>query len=221
MFFSQILSFKSNNCFVLLFSFVSIEIGIIDFLYPWQIAERRKLVSSIKSSITDLDEEEDSREQRDNSLPNVDLASSSFDMIDEGKNGSISSSSHVNSTMNSEILPSDEAGKEPERHLPSEKANHNLGSTKQLKTTDSKAFKSDVLPSYLLSSIDTAQRATEENENLTKAGLYDVDGADDPAIEGEKPPPLAGANAMNVILVAAECAPWIKTGNIPLPDNRR
>jgi starch synthase len=28
----------------------------------------------------------------------------------------------------------------------------------------------------------------------------------------EKPPPLAGPNVMNVILVAAECAPWSKTG---------
>jgi len=28
----------------------------------------------------------------------------------------------------------------------------------------------------------------------------------------EKPPPLAGPNVMNVICVAAECAPWSKTG---------
>ncbi|XVF60544.1 hypothetical protein PTKIN_Ptkin08bG0056300 [Pterospermum kingtungense] len=179
-----------------------------------QIAERRKLVSSIKSSITDLDEEEDFHEQRDNSLPSVDLASSSFDIIDEDKNGSILSSSHVSSTMNSEVLPSDEVGEEPERHLPSEKAYPNLGSTKQLKTADSKAIKSDVLPSYISSSSGTAQPAAEEDENLTKAGLEEADEADAPAIEGEKPPPLAGANVMNVILVAAECAPWIKTGGL-------
>lgn len=30
--------------------------------------------------------------------------------------------------------------------------------------------------------------------------------------EAEKPPPLAGPNVMNVIVVAAECAPWSKTG---------
>lgn len=31
--------------------------------------------------------------------------------------------------------------------------------------------------------------------------------------ETEIPQPLAGTNVMNVILVAAECAPWSKTGN--------
>lgn len=30
--------------------------------------------------------------------------------------------------------------------------------------------------------------------------------------EDVKPPPLAGVNVMNIILVAAECAPWSKTG---------
>lgn len=28
----------------------------------------------------------------------------------------------------------------------------------------------------------------------------------------EKPPPLAGPNVMNVVMVGAECAPWSKTG---------
>jgi len=33
--------------------------------------------------------------------------------------------------------------------------------------------------------------------------------------EGEaKPPPLAGTNVMNIIVVAAECAPWSKTGGL-------
>nr|XP_024360271.1 granule-bound starch synthase 2, chloroplastic/amyloplastic-like isoform X2 [Physcomitrium patens]PNR30461.1 hypothetical protein PHYPA_026777 [Physcomitrium patens] len=32
--------------------------------------------------------------------------------------------------------------------------------------------------------------------------------------EAEKPPPLAGPNVMNVIVVAAECAPWSKTGGL-------
>lgn len=32
--------------------------------------------------------------------------------------------------------------------------------------------------------------------------------------EDVKPPPLAGVNVMNIILVAAECAPWSKTGGL-------
>ncbi|XVE68152.1 hypothetical protein DITRI_Ditri09bG0046100 [Diplodiscus trichospermus] len=181
-----------------------------------RIAERRKLVSSIKSSITDLDEDEDFHEQRDNSVPSVDLASSRYDRMDEDKNGSILSSNQVNSTMKeiAEILPSDEVGEEPELDLSSEKASPDIGSTKQLKTTDSKAFKPDVLPSYLSSSSDSDQLTAEENENSTKAGLEEVGEVDDSAIEGENIPPLAGANVMNVILVAAECAPFSKTGGL-------
>lgn len=30
--------------------------------------------------------------------------------------------------------------------------------------------------------------------------------------EEEKPPPLAGPNVMNIVMVGAECAPWSKTG---------
>ncbi|XP_022739289.1 granule-bound starch synthase 2, chloroplastic/amyloplastic-like isoform X2 [Durio zibethinus] len=151
-----------------------------------QIAERRKLVSSIRGSITDQNEDEDFHERRDNYLPILELASRSSDRMDEGKNGSILSSSHVNSTMKdiTEILPSDVIREEPELHLPSEEASSNVGSTKQFKTTDSKALKSDVLPSYLSSSLETAQLTAEENENLTKAGLEEAGEVVDPAIEG-------------------------------------
>ncbi|XVE83771.1 hypothetical protein DITRI_Ditri16bG0113200 [Diplodiscus trichospermus] len=157
-----------------------------------QIAERRKLVSSIKSSISDIDEDEDFHEQRDKALANVDLASNSSDGIDEDKIGRIFSGSHVDSTLKHvpEILPSDEGGEVHELDLPPEKASSNIGS---------KAFKSN----------------SKENENLTEAGLEEVNGeVDDHAIEDEKPPAPAGANVMNVILVAAECAPWSKTGGL-------
>ena len=76
-----------------------------------------------------------------------------------------------------------------------------------------------MLPSYLSSSSDTARLTAEENENLTKE--EEVGEVDDRAIEGEKPLPLAGANVMNIILVAAECAPWSKTGSIQLTYNLR
>ena len=76
-----------------------------------------------------------------------------------------------------------------------------------------------MLPSYLSSSSDTARLTAEENENLTKE--EEVGEVDDPAIEGEKPLPLAGANVMNIILVAAECATWSKTGSKQLTYNLR
>lgn len=37
---------------------------------------------------------------------------------------------------------------------------------------------------------------------------------DDPASDDVESPPLAGPNVMNVIFVAAECAPWSKTGGL-------
>ncbi|KAK8533920.1 hypothetical protein V6N13_028390 [Hibiscus sabdariffa] len=179
-----------------------------------QIAERRKMISSIKGSIADQDE--DFGKQRDKSLPNPDLASRSSDSVDEDKNGSIPSSSRVNSaTKNvSGILPSNEVGEEPDLYLPPEKASSAMGSIKKSKTTDSKTFKSDVLPSYLSTSSDEAQDIDEDNKNLTEAVLKEAAEVEDSAVEGENPPPLAGANVMNVILVAAECAPWSKTGGL-------
>ncbi|XP_039016995.1 granule-bound starch synthase 2, chloroplastic/amyloplastic-like [Hibiscus syriacus] len=182
-----------------------------------QIAERRKMVSSIKSSITDLDEDENFLKQKDKSLPSMDFASSSPVRMDEEKIESIfSSSSHVTSTMEdiSEIQPSDKVGDEPEVHLPSEKASSNLDSTQQLETTDSKAFKSITLPSFPSSSSYPAQVTAVENENSTKTDSGVVGEVHDPAVEVENPPPLVGANVMNIILVAAECAPWSKTGGL-------
>ncbi|KAE8659506.1 Granule-bound starch synthase 2 [Hibiscus syriacus] len=181
-----------------------------------QIAEQRKLVSSIKGSVADKDEDKDFHKQGDSSLRNPDLASSSSNGVDEDKNGSIPSSSFVNSatTNVSGILPSDEVGEEPELYLSPEKASSTIGSIEQSKTADSKAFKSDVLPLYLSSSSDKAQVTDEENKNLTEAVLKEAAEVDDSVVEDENPPPLAGANVMNVILVAAECAPWSKTGGL-------
>ncbi|KAK8673597.1 hypothetical protein V6N13_111923 [Hibiscus sabdariffa] len=176
-----------------------------------QIEERKKMVSSIRSRTTDLDEDEDFLEQKDKSLPNADLDSSSPVRMDEDKNESIlSSSSHVTSNMEdlSEIRPSDKDGDEPEVHLPSEK-DSNLDSTQQLKTADSKA-----LPSFSSSSSCPARVAAVENENLTKTDSGVVGEVHDTAVEVEETPPLAGANVMNIILVAAECAPWSKTGGL-------
>lgn len=42
------------------------------------------------------------------------------------------------------------------------------------------------------------------------------DAVQDPSYpsEADKPPPLAGPNVMNVVMVGAECAPWSKTGGL-------
>ncbi|KAL8231508.1 hypothetical protein R6Q57_001286 [Mikania cordata] len=52
------------------------------------------------------------------------------------------------------------------------------------------------------------------NEMLEDTNELILDEADVPASDDIKSPPLAGQNVMNVILVAAECAPWSKTGGL-------
>ncbi|XP_042007369.1 granule-bound starch synthase 2, chloroplastic/amyloplastic-like isoform X2 [Salvia splendens] len=52
---------------------------------------------------------------------------------------------------------------------------------------------------------EDARESNPENGNVK---------AEDPTNQDVNPPPLAGANVMNVIIVAAECAPWVKTGGL-------
>ncbi|GLU11081.1 hypothetical protein SLE2022_278510 [Rubroshorea leprosula] len=232
-----------------------------------QIAERRKLVSSIRHSL-DNQEDEVLDEQMDNSISSGDIATS---RVDVGQNVNIPSQSGINpavkevteslpsdeigkesgklmpskkaspktnsSSKVSQSLPSDEVGKERGRILPPKKASskvsesipdevgkehgHILTSKKassksdSFKATDSGAVKSDSLPSYLSRTSGTSSLRVEENEGLKGPILEEVAGeVDDPVVEESKPPPLAGANVMNIILIAAECAPWSKTGGL-------
>ncbi|KAJ0704289.1 putative starch synthase [Helianthus annuus] len=67
------------------------------------------------------------------------------------------------------------------------------------------------LPPFV-SEISTTYKSSIETNEPT---LHHVtDDADVKIGEDVKSPPLAGPNAMNVILVAAECAPWSKTGGL-------
>ncbi|KAI3669990.1 hypothetical protein L6452_41542 [Arctium lappa] len=52
----------------------------------------------------------------------------------------------------------------------------------------------------------------EKSKNRSESISDEED--DNPASDDVESPPLAGPNVMNVILVAAECAPWSKTGGL-------
>jgi len=187
-----------------------------------QIAERRKLVSSIKSSIINQEDNEVSYEERGKSSPNLDLASASDRTVDD-HNSSIASSSYAPLAVDEvpETLDSDSSGFDEVKNESGEvallsKTSSDEDTTKQLKDFNSKKVWSDGLPSFLSSSSgsETSSVADENNEISNKSSLT-VDGkANDPVNEDVKPPPLAGANVMNIILVAAECAPWSKTGTV-------
>lgn len=75
--------------------------------------------------------------------------------------------------------------------------------------------KNDIVLSSLSSISETSISKDEKQEDDSEEATMqlDADNEDsDSTIEDAKPPPLAAANVMNVLLVAAECAPWIKTG---------
>uniref|UniRef100_A0A2N9FBR8 starch synthase n=1 Tax=Fagus sylvatica TaxID=28930 RepID=A0A2N9FBR8_FAGSY len=187
-----------------------------------QIAERRKLVSSIKDSIINQEDDEVSNEGRGTSSPNLDLSSASEKSVDNHNSG-IPSNSYAHLTVDEEpeTLPSDisqgfdEVKKESGKRAPERKISSDVSSTNRLKDTNSERDWSDGLPSFLSSSSESSSSRDENHEIFNKTSLAELDGeANDPVIEEVKPPPLAGANVMNIILVAAECTPWSKTGGL-------
>uniref|UniRef100_M4FDG7 starch synthase n=1 Tax=Brassica campestris TaxID=3711 RepID=M4FDG7_BRACM len=215
-----------------------------------QIAERRKLVSSIKESTPNLVDGKPSAKEDANT---ADAAKN--DKMDGDGNGSVSSSSYVKSSLNKEpeattplksSKQSSPSAKSPEKEKPSGVANNgkpwssvvassvdppykpSSTVTSSKKTSDpvtssvnpskspAGAFWSDPLPSYLTKTPETPSIKTEEYMETKEEMAHEEASSDtdEPSKDEEQPPPLAGANVMNVILVAAECAPFSKTGGL-------
>lgn len=90
------------------------------------------------------------------------------------------------------------------------KRSEEYGSSKQPITPPSKQVYHHELPPFLSAS----PSSTLKYENYEKSkDSYAEEPYHEAKDEYVKTPPLAGANVMNVILVAAECAPWSKTGS--------
>ncbi|CAK9162915.1 unnamed protein product [Ilex paraguariensis] len=188
-----------------------------------KIAERRKLVSTIKNSIVDP-QGQFSNEEEDITFSSLNIASTHDNATDEDdSNGNLSTTKEpedlppkkasfsANSPNALEKIPSDEGAKETE-DLPIQKSSLYVNSRKQLTDTASEAVRAAELPSFLSSFSATSIIKDEQKEDFKESSLQEVTGeANDPANDNVKPPPLAGPNVMNVILVAAECAPWSKT----------
>ncbi|KAK6928181.1 Glycosyl transferase, family 1 [Dillenia turbinata] len=184
-----------------------------------QIAERRKLVSSIKSSIVNPEDTEVLYEERGKSLPELDFASTDATNSSYEDNGAPFSSSYAYSRTHEspEVIVSElttdisEESKETVNSLPLEKIPADKDFSKQPESSN----KATVLPSFLSETSGSLDLQYETQEELKEPDLQVVNcGAGEPLTEDVKPPPLAGANVMNVIIVAAECAPWSKTGGL-------
>ncbi|KAK3036624.1 hypothetical protein RJ639_030193 [Escallonia herrerae] len=187
-----------------------------------QIAERRKLVTTIKSSAIDPEgiPEVDGVdfEQTASSLTSLDV-----DALTDGGYTNEDSSRGILPSTNTvrqpdddmqEVLPSSFGkGKGAKEHVKNFRAKSSLevDSYKQLKGTTSEEVQSSELPPFLSASSATSTLEHKKTEDFKESSLQEVNA---PANEDVKPPPLAGANVMKVILVAAECAPWSKTGGL-------
>lgn len=165
-----------------------------------QIAERREIIASIsttkikseKEEISSEDEEEKSFLELDSSLP---------DDIYTLQNPSTIKSYEIDTSKSQIKSFLDEDFNNKLQNTNSENATTN---TKELPP-----FVSDISPTF---------KKFENTKESTSHHVKDM--PDAPMGDNSKSPPLAGPNVMNIILVAAECAPWSKTGNIPNQDSR-
>ncbi|KAM0969366.1 hypothetical protein ACFX13_017903 [Malus domestica] len=149
---------------------------------------------------------------------NVESSSSSADnSVDQI--GSIVSSSYEHSTeeRDFETMPSalngglNEIEKDHGDALPFNKSPSELESSKHVSKDSSKTEWSDGLPSFPTNP-ESSMLKDESLVDLKELSVEEVnDGATGFMSKDVKPPPLAGHNVMNIILVAAEFAPWSKT----------
>ncbi|ESW23227.1 hypothetical protein PHAVU_004G029100 [Phaseolus vulgaris] len=173
-----------------------------------KISERRKLLHAIDSQINSISDEHS----------NESLLSTI-----ENQNGGTVSSSYVQSSekeiSNVSSLATDrgfDKGEEEDDKLSlAEKASATQYFDELLNSNRYETIAPDTLPMEIPSGTKTTSQIIEILEGIDESSFDEVaDKADNVESEGEKPPPLAGENAMNVILAAVECAPWSKTGGL-------
>lgn len=180
-----------------------------------QISERRKLVSSIRSSIIDPEdsgvtyiktEESAGADDTDEDYLSANRSTNYDPLIEDEE---------PETQQPSIIKGSSEGEKKLGKTLTVNKSLVDVDSSKQLVGATSETTWSKGLPSFLSNSSKTSTLEEEKLEGLKGSSLQEVNGETNVIMEEYvKPPPLAGANVMNVILVAAECAPWSKTGGL-------
>ncbi|XP_022861081.1 granule-bound starch synthase 2, chloroplastic/amyloplastic isoform X2 [Olea europaea var. sylvestris] len=231
-----------------------------------QIAERKKVVSSIKSSIIDPESDELPYEEHNGSFSSIGVATTEDDKISEDlDNESLSTSGTHSAVHDVNENPASASSEYSFANMtePGKDLHHN--DKPQPKATTSESVQSQEVPSVsprssvtpspepfsnkdsykwlnnateLISSSETSNKVESDKLKDANVGTTILSDAplslkyekikdeeesnledtkvkvQDPIGEDVKPPPLAGPNVMNVILVAAECAPWCKTGGL-------
>ncbi|KAG8384693.1 hypothetical protein BUALT_Bualt04G0144500 [Buddleja alternifolia] len=201
-----------------------------------QIAKRKKLVSSIKNSIVDPEGSEQSYMESNSTICGLDTAATedaAYSRKDISGNGTSPASPLTEfKATTSEGVQSKEVPPVPYKSFvpPSPEPSSNKDSYKGLKkfsdvvVSDSKTsvevdsnkkLKDAMVQKAILSDIPLGIEA-EKHKDFSKTSSPEEANVkfQDPINEDVKRPPLAGPNVMNIILVAAECAPWSKTGGL-------
>ncbi|KAK1284310.1 hypothetical protein QJS10_CPB21g00617 [Acorus calamus] len=213
-----------------------------------QIVEGRKLVSSIKNSVISDEQEVDIINGSDSSLSNLNLASSSRVIEDEYGSRTVaetrsaavdtsetpsvgltsdavddvkSKTSSLGTTKNSVVNQ-----KESEGRAPLAKVEFlDLPRESSLQTDQPKK-----MPSFLPKTYESSEATDDRPGNLAETNLEfarndaNMEGGEPDVAsmeENEIPPPLAGANVMNIILAAMECGLGDVAGALPKALARR
>ncbi|KAK6155085.1 hypothetical protein DH2020_009333 [Rehmannia glutinosa] len=201
-----------------------------------QIAERKKLVSSIKNSIIDPEGSEQPYIENNVTISSVD-ATATEDATELGNdfpgNGTLfdanpqqqskaSTSRDVQSKkvssvpLKSSVTPSSQPFSNNDLYKESKNTTEAIisGSKTSVGEDSNKKLKdTTVKPTFLYNRASSMEH--ELHEHVKKSSPEDANvNIQDPTNEDVKPPPLAGPNVMNIIMVAAECAPWSKTGGL-------
>ena len=215
----------------------SYKVSLMTIFY-FQIAERKKLVSSIRNSVINSDDapaDKAYNSQNDALGANQTLVKNEYDISTGAARQSDSASSKVNVDQLQVPLS---LLKEKSGQTKSALEMSNLDSsqpkevlTKATETDSSISNGSPIVGKREMKTIGSLPREASANgvdtsstnksssikdreeKKLGESYFKELSElVNDAAVEDDKPPPLAGQNVMNVILVAAECAPWCKTG---------
>ncbi|KAE9620016.1 hypothetical protein Lal_00040232 [Lupinus albus] len=184
-----------------------------------QIAERKKLFSSINSDSLPESEggsisyEHGVKSLSSDSKPQK-IAINRGNAV-ESQSGGIALSNDIRYSEE-EILDAAFVGKEEyDKLIPAETTSSRIYFNEQLQNRRYETIMPVALPNFLSYSTKTSTPKVENQEGGSGLSAKVVSNeANKVESKDEKTPPLAGANAMNIILVAAECAPWSKTGGL-------
>ncbi|XP_020104470.1 starch synthase 2, chloroplastic/amyloplastic isoform X1 [Ananas comosus] len=180
-----------------------------------QIVERRKVISTIKDSVIPKEQDLTSDSQQGNSS-NADVGLISEELEDKYSTGTYSNRYNQSTEVGTNMNPSPasvhrESLNNGEDHFKNLEDQHSVEHAVGSFREGSSESPDSGLPPFL-SQISRPSDGKDENfDDLAEASKKQ-----EAAIEEKHhiSPPLAWENVMNVILVAAECAPWSKTGGL-------